>query len=67
MKKLFDLRFVIGAFFSIIGLLLIVYSFIEEAGKNLNLICGIIFSVFGIVMIILSSRVKEDATEAQKQ
>jgi hypothetical protein len=59
MNKLFDLRFVIGAFFAIIGLLLIAYSLITTEGRQINLICGGIFVVFGIVMIAFSARNKE--------
>ncbi len=66
MKKLLDLRFVIGAFFSAVGLLLFIYHF--TGGKNIavdspvNLITGIVFMVFGIFMIVLSSvsKISED-------
>ena len=55
MKKLFDLRFVIGAFFCIIGILLTVYSFFSgKDGVHVNRVCGIIFIAFGLIMIGLS-------------
>jgi len=56
MNKLFDLRFVIGAFFTVIGLLLLIYAFISGGGdvKTVNTWCGSIFLIFGIVMVILS-------------
>jgi putative Mn2+ efflux pump MntP len=58
MNKLFDLRFVIGSFFSIVGLLLLIYSFagsnLAEQDQNINRWCGVIFIVFGVIMIILS-------------
>jgi len=56
LNKLFDLRFVIGSFFSIVGLLLLVYgSFFEhEEAEYVNIACGGFFLIFGIVMIILS-------------
>jgi len=56
LNKLFDLRFVIGSFFLIVGILLVIYSFLNETGqaKVINLWCGISFSVFGILMIVLS-------------
>jgi len=56
MNKILDLRFVIGVFFTLIGLLLVGYSFMGslENGQSINRWCGIIFSVFGIVMILLS-------------
>jgi hypothetical protein len=54
MNKLIDLRFVIGSFFLLIGLLLTVYHFVTAAEADVNLWCGISFSVFGVLMIILS-------------
>ena len=56
MNKLFDLRFVIGAFFSIVGVLLLVYGFFfnQNETQQVNRWCGGIFIVFGIIMIVLS-------------
>ncbi len=56
MNKILDLRFVIGVFFTIVGLLLLGYSFMNdnEASSSINLWCGIVFSAFGVLMIILS-------------
>lgn len=56
MNKLFDLRFVIGSFFSIVGILLLIYGFMNKALESnaVNRWCGCAFVVFGIVMIILS-------------
>lgn len=56
MKKILDLRFVIGTFFTITGLLLVVYSFSNDEAQaaSVNRWCGIAFSLFGIVMILLS-------------
>jgi putative Mn2+ efflux pump MntP len=58
LNKLFDLRFVIGSFFSIVGVLLLIYSFFIESpnAKNVNRWCGGLFLIFGMVMIILSLR-----------
>lgn len=59
-KLLLDLRFVIGLFFTIIGLLLLAYSFFAttqlQTGENINRYTGIVFLVFGIFMIVLSQR-----------
>jgi uncharacterized membrane protein HdeD (DUF308 family) len=52
MNKLFDLRFVIGAFFTITGLMLLVYGFAE--GAPVNKWCGVVFTLFGILMLLLS-------------
>jgi hypothetical protein len=68
MNKILDLRFVIGVFFTLIGLLLFGYSFNDTGEWNLNKTigwgyenhtsinrwCGIVFGVFGIAMILLS-------------
>ena len=58
MNKLFDLRFVIGSFFSIVGVLLLIYGFFieTEAARDVNRWCGASFVIFGIIMIILSLR-----------
>lgn len=57
MKRLLDLRFVIGVFFLIVGVLLLVNSFAKaQEGTDVNRWCGIIFSVFGILMIALSTK-----------
>jgi putative Mn2+ efflux pump MntP len=55
-NKILDLRFVIGVFFTIVGLLLLGYSFIsdKESIQSVNSWCGVIFSIFGVSMIILS-------------
>jgi TRAP-type C4-dicarboxylate transport system permease small subunit len=56
MDKLLDLRFMIGMFFIIIGLLILGYSFTNptEAHQEINRWCGIVFSVFGALMVVLS-------------
>ncbi len=54
MNKLFDLRFVIGSFFSLTGLLLVVYSFTEKGNAPVNQYCGVGFLLFGLIMIWLS-------------
>ena len=63
MNKLFDLRFVIGLFFLIIGLLLIGYAFLLdtiEYKKEVNLYCGLLFSSFGLIMFMLKQKNKEE-------
>lgn len=58
MNKLFDLRFVIGSFFLVVGILLLAYSFFAvtsaDYSQTVNRWCGVVFIVFGIVMIVLS-------------
>ena len=55
LSKLLDLRFVIGVFFTLIGLLLLVHSFVVAAeGESVNRWAGLVFLAFGILMIVLS-------------
>jgi uncharacterized membrane protein HdeD (DUF308 family) len=60
MNKLYDLRFVIGIFFLIVGVLLITYAFISEGffeyKMKVNLACGILFSSFGLLMFALKQK-----------
>jgi uncharacterized membrane protein HdeD (DUF308 family) len=56
MNKILDLRFVIGVFFTVLGLILTAYSFSvdDSTSESINRWCGMVFAVFGIVMIVLS-------------
>ena len=55
MNKFFDLRFVIGLFFSAVGILLLGYGFLtQNKMQDVNRWCGGIFTLFGVIMIILS-------------
>ena len=55
MSKLFDLRFVIGLFFSLVGLLLLIYAFLtKQSGQSVNQWCGGLFVIFGVLMVFLS-------------
>lgn len=56
MHKLLDLRFIIGLFFTIIGILLLLHSFISGGAEaqSINRWSSIIFIIFGIGMILLS-------------
>ena len=60
-NSILDLRFVIGAFFTIIGIMLLVYGFVsgDTAAQTVNRWCGGAFSLFGIFMVILSRRKDE--------
>ena len=55
MEKLTDLRFIIGIFFSLTGLILLLSYFIaaESNHPQLNLYAGGAMVVFGLVMILL--------------
>ncbi len=56
MNKFFDLRFVIGAFFLAVGILLLIYSFTNPtvAHAAVNRWSGLFFIAFSVVMILLS-------------
>lgn len=62
MNRLLDLRFVIGIFFIIVGLLLLIYHFTgkKDAAMDtaVNLNTGIVFLLFGVFMIFISLRKK---------
>lgn len=58
MKKLFDLRFVIGLFFLSIGILLTGYHFMivtdSAMHPTVNKWSGLVYLIFGAVMVRLS-------------
>ncbi|GAB3347443.1 hypothetical protein GCM10027566_01770 [Arachidicoccus ginsenosidivorans] len=60
-----DLRSVIGWFFMIISVLLLIASFTTENGHEINLITGITFLIFGGVMYLLSRNGKKKAKAAK--
>jgi hypothetical protein len=66
MKKLFDLRFVIGLFFLSMGVILIGYYFMTDTNLSMhptvNKWSGWVYFVFGVVMVKLSYR-NNNATE----
>jgi hypothetical protein len=55
MKKLTDLRFVIGIFFSLCGLILLLCYFVKAESNHpvLNLYAGGAMLLFGLVMLVL--------------
>jgi len=58
MKKFTDLRFIIGLFFSLTGLILLLSYFIaaESNHPELNLYAGGVMLTFGLVMLFLFYR-----------
>ncbi|MEJ0101925.1 MAG: hypothetical protein WDO19_04905 [Bacteroidota bacterium] len=58
-KRITELSFIIGLFFTIISLILLIGYFISpllSSGKNVY--AGIVFLVFGIAMILLTGKKK---------
>lgn len=53
-KRLNELNFVIGLFFTIVSLILLVGSFFsKELSGRINVYTGIVFLVFGLLMILI--------------
>jgi hypothetical protein len=56
-KRLNELNFVIGLFFTIVSLILLVGNFLsKELSGSINLYTGIVFLVFGVFMIMIKSK-----------
>ena len=56
-KRLNELNFVIGLFFSIVSLILLLdYFFNRELSKTLNLYTGLAFLAFGLFMIVVKRK-----------
>ena len=55
MQKFTDLRFIIGLFFSLSGLILLLCYFIGTQSKHpeLNLYSGVVMLLFGLLMLLL--------------
>lgn len=53
-KRLNELNFVIGLFFTIVSLILLAGSFLsQELSGKINIYTGIVFLIFGVVMIMI--------------
>jgi len=60
-KRLNELNFVIGLFFTIVALILLANNLLnKELPGKMNLYTGIIFLIFGLSMIILRTRRSND-------
>ena len=69
-----DIRFPLGALFSLLGLILIVYGAISDPtryqqslGINVNLDWGIVLLVFGLLMLLLARRGARAAASAVRK
>ena len=63
MNRLFDLRFVIGAFFISAGMLLLVYAlfFVSNPSLDINCCAGLAYLLFGGIMVFISFRKEKKA------
>lgn len=55
-KKFNDLSFVIGLFFSLVAVILLIHSFTSETATRMTLNTSIVFLVFGLVMMFIKGR-----------
>jgi uncharacterized membrane protein HdeD (DUF308 family) len=57
MRNILDLRFIIGAFFLLVGIFLVIGSLVMQPGpdktETVNRWSGIVYIVFSIVMLLL--------------
>lgn len=62
-KRLNELNFVIGLFFTIVSLILLVGSFISsELSGKINIYTGTVFLIFGLLMIFIKGN-KTDSNQ----
>ena len=55
-KRLNELNFVIGLFFTIVSLILLANNFFAKGSGKLNLYTGLVFLVFGLFMIAIKTK-----------
>ena len=59
LKRINELSFVIGLFFTLVAIILIAgYFLVEALAAKINLYTGIVFLVFGLLMILIRSKAK---------
>ena len=56
-KRLNELNFVIGLFFTIVSLILLLNSFFsKESSGKINMYTGIVFLIFGLSMMFIKGK-----------
>jgi len=55
-KRLNELNFVIGLFFTIVSLILLIDTLFSKKSGKLNLYTGLVFLVFGLFMIAIKTK-----------
>ena len=59
LKRINELSFVIGLFFTLVAIILIAgYFLVTDLASKINLYTGIVFLVFGLLMIVIRSKAK---------
>ena len=57
LKRINELSFVIGLFFTLVAIILVGgYLLVEALASKINLYTGIVFLVFGLSMILIRSK-----------
>ena len=56
LKKLNDLQFVIGLFFSVVSVILLLNVLLADHSSNLNIYTGSGFLVFGLAMMLIKGK-----------
>ncbi len=60
-KRLSELNFVIGLFFTIVSLILLTDTvFNKESSGKMNLYTGVVFLIFGLFMILIKTKKSAD-------
>jgi len=63
-NRFYDLRFIIGLFFTLVSLFLLAgYIWEPDQHKAINLYTGLVFILFGIIMMYGKIREKKDPHE----
>lgn len=60
-KRIGQLSFIIGLFFSIVALILFGTALASHSGSNLNTYTAIVFLIFGVCMMILKSTPSQES------
>lgn len=55
-KKLNQLSFVIGLFFTIVSVILLLNNWLTTAGSRISLYTAVVFLVFGVGMMVVRDR-----------
>lgn len=55
LKRLNELNFVIGLFFTLVSVILLADFFLQKGTGKLNLYTGVAFLIFGVFMILLKT------------
>jgi len=59
LKRINELSFVIGLFFTLVAIILIAgYFLVKDLASKINLYTGIVFLVFGLLMSVIRSKAK---------